>query len=239
MGLPLLSVLPLAGAARVLDLGTGTGALFPTLRSSSPGAVICGVDNSEGMLRIAQTRGGRCLCVMDAQRLALRSASFDAVVLMFILFHVPDPLGGLVEAARVLRPAGWIGLTTWARDPGLPGVAIWNEELERVGAGPDPRDPAVMQHERVGDRQALARLLEEAGFSSTEMWTGSFEHRWDHESLLSLQLGCGMPRRRLERTESEVQQVCVERVRQRIWELPVEELVWRPEVLFSVAKRLA
>ena len=42
-----------------------------------------------------------------------------------------------------------MGIVTWGSDPGLPGVAVWTEELDREGAEPDPRDPSVMQQARM------------------------------------------------------------------------------------------
>jgi SAM-dependent methyltransferase len=186
------------------------------------------------MLQVAQQKGERFLSVMDAQQLGIRTASFDLAVLLFILFHLPNPQAGLAEAARVLRSGGAIGMTTWAEDPALPGMAIWNEELDSAGAGPDPRDPAVMQQRLVGNRETIAHMLEEEGFKPIELWTQRFEHRWDHESLLALQLGCGMARRRISTLDQERKALCIQRVRERLVEIPVHELVWRPEVLFSV-----
>ncbi len=234
MGLPLLSAFRFPDATSVLDLGAGAGALLPYLRTQAPKAVVCGVDYSEGMLQVAQQKGGRFLSVMDAQQLGIRTESFDVAVLMFILFHLPNPQAGLAEAARVLRSGGAIGITTWADDPALPGMVIWNEELDSVGAGPDPRDPAVMQHGLVGNSETMARLLEEVGLKPIELWTQKFEHRWDHEGLLALQLGCGMTRRRIFTLDQERKALCIQRVRKRLVEIPEHELVWRPEVLFSI-----
>ena len=237
MGLPLLGALPLASASSILDLGAGTGALLPHLRARTPNAFVYGVDYSEGMLRVAQQKGERFLCVMDAQQPGIRAASFDAAVLMFILFHLPDPQAGVAGAARVLRPGGVIGMATWADDPALPGIVIWNEELDNAGAGPDPRDPVVMQHGLAGNRETIARILEEEGFTSIQLWTQRFEHRWDHTSLLTLQLGCGMARRRISTLNDERKVLCIQRVRERLMKVSVHELVWRPEVLFAVGNR--
>ena len=236
MGLPLLNALPLRAADRVLDLGTGVGALIPRLRTLAPNAYVLGIDFSEGMLRAGHRLGNGPLSAMDAAHLALRSGSFDVTVLVFMLFHLPDPLPGLLETARVLRNGGSAGLTTWAYEPGLPGAPIWTEELDRVGAGPDPRDPSVRQHELMNTSEKVSSLLQAAGFSSIDIWTERFERHWDHESLLPLQQACSGSGRRLATLAAAKRAECIARVRRRLAKLPAEELVWKPEVLFAIAR---
>jgi SAM-dependent methyltransferase len=236
MGLPLLDALPLRDAKRVLDVGTGVGALIPRLRTLVPNAYILGIDFSEGMLRAGRALGHWPLAAMDAGRLALRSESFDAAVLVFMLFHLPDPLPGLLETARVLRNGGSVGLTTWAYEPGLPGATIWTEELDRLGAAPDPRDPSVRQHELMDTPEKVSGLLEAGGFTSIDIWTKRFERRWNRESLLPLQQSCSGSGRRLATLAPAARAKCIARVRRRIAKLPAEELVWTPEVLFAVAR---
>src|SRR5437016_236068 len=59
MALPLLRALPLNDARHILDVGTGVGALIPDIRAASPKADIVGVDQAEGMLRLAHENGSR------------------------------------------------------------------------------------------------------------------------------------------------------------------------------------
>src|SRR5437764_1452989 len=63
----LLSHLPFSGAAQIIDVGTGAGALLPLIQEASPGATVLGVDNSEGMLRLAKERHPGPLALMDIQ----------------------------------------------------------------------------------------------------------------------------------------------------------------------------
>jgi SAM-dependent methyltransferase len=233
MALPMLDMLPLARARLVLDVGAGTGEHFADLSQRAPEARIVGLDRSAGMLRVAQARGARFLAVMDAQRLAFHDASFDLAVCIFVLFHLPDPVAALRELRRVLRPGAHVGAVTWGEDPGTPGAAIWREALDAAGAAPDPRDPSIMQHSRMNTEPKLASLLEQAGFARIRTQRRCAEHRFTPDSLLTVQLHCGLASRRLPSLAAEEQARCRIQVQRQLRELLPEELVYRPEVIFA------
>jgi SAM-dependent methyltransferase len=236
MALPLFPALPLASAARVLDVGTGTGALWADLQEAAPAAQLLGIDRSIGMLRRGAAPKGR-VAVMDGQQLGLRRDSIDVAVLVFVLFHWPDPVRGLRELLPVLKPGGVLGLTSWGFDPGLPGADIWAEELESAGAAPDPRDPSVMRQALMDTVLKLGDLLVAAGFRPLRLWSQPFVHQWELERLVAVQVGCGLPARRLSSLEPGASTVCESRVRTRMARLTRAELSYRTEVLFGVAAR--
>lgn len=235
MALPLLDRLPFDDAARVLDVGAGVGGLFEHLRRRAPGAYVCGIDRSGGMLRLAAARHGHRFAVMDAQALGIRSSAFDVVTMVFMLFHLPDPSAGLREAARVLDRGGKIGVVTWADEPGLPGAEIWVEELDRAGAGPDARDESVRQHGLVDDPGKVRALLEPAGFTVDTIWTQPFEREWEPALLLNLQSRCGPQGRRLATLAAAERAATTDRVRPRLEALRSDQLTWRCEILYAVA----
>ena len=100
-----LRLLDLQPRDRVLIVEAGTGADLPLIRA---GCSVLATDLTPAMLRAARprVRPGIRLALMDAQRLAVPSSAFDAVVLHLILAVIPDPVRGLQEAARALRPGG-------------------------------------------------------------------------------------------------------------------------------------
>jgi len=55
------------------------------------------------------------LCLMDAQRLAFPDGAFDAIVATFVFCSVPDPVLGLRELGRVVRPGGRVILLEHVR----------------------------------------------------------------------------------------------------------------------------
>ena len=93
---------------RILELGVGTGKSLPYY---PPGREIVGMDISERMLARARRKAERWnipvrLELGDVQRLSYPDASFDVAIATFLFCSVPDPVLGLTEIRRVLKPGG-------------------------------------------------------------------------------------------------------------------------------------
>ncbi|MCR0989320.1 MULTISPECIES: class I SAM-dependent methyltransferase [Streptomyces] len=98
----------------VLDAGCGTGRALPALRAAvgAAGAVL-GADLTEAMLAEAVRAGRReagALLLTDAERLPLRTGTLDAVFAAGMISHLADPVAGVREWARVVRPGGTLAL---------------------------------------------------------------------------------------------------------------------------------
>lgn len=128
----------LAGTGRVLEVGVGTGA---NLEHHPPGAQVTGIDLSPGMLSRAKAKAARLgkgttLQEMDAQALSFPDATFDTVAATYVFCSVPEPVLGLSEARRVLRPAGKLVLLEHVRLPGLLGhIMDWLNPLAVLLSG--------------------------------------------------------------------------------------------------------
>lgn len=152
----------------LLELGCAVGAELKLMLERWPHLKLTGVDLSEAHLGRAErylsheTGAGRVRLVRaDATRLPFPDHSFDAVVTIWLLEHVPDPLAVIREARRVLRPSGRIILTevensTLEFVPEVPELRDWWDCFNRfqISAGGDPF---------IGHR--LENLCREAGFS--------------------------------------------------------------------------
>jgi ubiquinone/menaquinone biosynthesis C-methylase UbiE len=97
----MLSLVTVKG--RVLDNGCGTGMLGEIL--SGKAEMVIGLDISEKMLKYARTRMDKAV-LGDSQQLPFADNTFNLVIGRSILHHLPDPLKGIEEMARVLQDGG-------------------------------------------------------------------------------------------------------------------------------------
>lgn len=100
-------------APRVLEIGGGRSGLASLLY---PEAQIVSLDLEEQLLRDApDARRSQGVCA-DACQLPFADASFDAVTLFDVLEHIPDDHRAAQEALRVVRPGGWLLVSTPRED---------------------------------------------------------------------------------------------------------------------------
>ena len=130
--------LPVLGAtARILDFGSGAGALAGELQRA--GVEAHGVDASKEAIDYGTAHGVRNLLTHKEGKLPYADAYFDCVLAMDVLEHLPEEAPVLTEIKRVLKKNGVLIITVPAY------MFLWGRQDE------------VSQHFR---RYTLGRLIE-------------------------------------------------------------------------------
>lgn len=102
---------------RVVDLGCGTAQLTDDLARRFPGALVIGVDLSDGMLAAARRRLGAAappLLRANVYALPVGDATVDLLTSTISYHWYLEPERALAEIRRVLRPGGRFVLATMA-----------------------------------------------------------------------------------------------------------------------------
>jgi SAM-dependent methyltransferase len=105
-------MLSLKRTDHLLDVGSGDG--FWTARFAKHCAKVTGLEPDERMLALAQTLYHRPSVEYvhgSAESIAYPDRTFDKVVSVSCLEHFEDPLQGLREMARVLKPGGRLAIS--------------------------------------------------------------------------------------------------------------------------------
>lgn len=110
-----------------LDVACGTGALTRALsRRVGPSGRVVGVDFSKQMLEVAAARDVRGAPIefqwADAQDLPFDDDSFDVATIAFGIRNVDDPLKGLRQMGRVVRPGGTVTVLEFGQPRGAVGA---------------------------------------------------------------------------------------------------------------------
>ncbi len=165
---------------RVLDLAGGTGdiAVLAQARVGPNGRVVLS-DINRAMLAAARRRlddagrtGGITLVQANAEALPFADRQFDHVTIAFGLRNVTDRDLALTEMYRVLKPGGRIHVLEFSRvaQPVLArAYEAWSfglmPRLGRWVAGDEDSYRYLAESiRRFPDQQALAKLIESAGF---------------------------------------------------------------------------
>jgi ubiquinone/menaquinone biosynthesis C-methylase UbiE len=102
-----LDLAGLSGDEAVLDVGCGNGSYLWALGQREHRGIVVGMDLSPGMLDAARARTRHPDVLLgDAQVLPFPDDSFDVVLAMHMLYHLPDRAVGIRELRRVLRDDG-------------------------------------------------------------------------------------------------------------------------------------
>jgi len=164
-----------------LDVGCGPGALTAGLVARLGADTVCAVDPSAPFVAANRQRNpGVDVRQASAEQLPFDDHRFDVAVAQLVVHFMADPVAGLGEMRRVVRPAGVVAACVWDHAGGRSPVA----DFWRVAVALDPG--AQTEDDLNGARQGhLAELLSDAGpedvydtVLSAEVTYDSFDDWW-------------------------------------------------------------
>jgi ubiquinone/menaquinone biosynthesis C-methylase UbiE len=181
----------------VLDVCCGTGAsALPAAEAVGPGGSVVAVDLSERLLERgsakAAARGLRNVDfrVGDMTALGFPDGAFDAVVIVFGIFFVPDMEKQVRELLRMTKPGGALAVTTWGPRLWEPMHAVWKASLAE--ACPDLVN-AFNPWDRITTPDAVRALLADGGGAEVQVVAENGRQRLARpEDWWTIALGSGL-----------------------------------------------
>jgi SAM-dependent methyltransferase len=169
-----------------LDVGCGPGALTSGLVAALGVDAVAAVDPSAPFVAANRQRHpGVDVRLASAEQLPFADGRFDAAVAQLVVHFMADPVAGLGEMRRVVRPAGVVAACVWDHAGGRSPVShFW-----RAAVGLDPQTPT--EDNLNGAREGhLALLFGAAGLEDvhdTELTVAvtyaSFDEWWEPYTL--------------------------------------------------------
>jgi SAM-dependent methyltransferase len=188
--------LDLAAGSQVLDVCTGSGAsALPAARRVGPSGCVVAVDLAENLLALAAAKARRSeldnleFRHQDLETLEYPPGSFDAVVIAFGIFFLPDMAGAAARLWQWVKPGGSLAVTTWG--PGFfePVASLFWEVAGELR--PDLYR-AYNPWDALTDPEAVSRLLVGAGAAPPRVEAVAGTHQvTTAEDVWAIVLGTG------------------------------------------------
>lgn len=175
------AMLEMAGVrprSRVLDVAAGAGdQTLDIAERVGPEGYVLATDLSPAILAFAKDNAARAgyanvdTRVADAEALGVDAASFDAAVCRLGLMFLPDPLQGLREMHRALRPGGGVCTMVFSALEKNPCITVLMSTAMKHAGLParDPYQPGGLLS--LGKPGLIDALFKEAGFKDVATTT--------------------------------------------------------------------
>lgn len=154
----------LSAGARVVDVGCGDGQLVWSLIETGAlpaGVTVVGVDLSPVRVKRFMRLTGQPAILADGEKLeGVTDASVDLCISTMVMEHVPNDASYAATLARIVKPGGWLFLTTVLRKPGA-----WY--FRKAPDGRRVLDPTHVRE--YSDVASVRQPLEAAGFRVEEL----------------------------------------------------------------------
>ena len=163
----MLQMAQLQPGEKLIDIACGTGLVtFRAAEILGPDGFILATDISDGMIKkgteLAEQKNYRNIRFerMDAEELMVPDQEYDGALCALGLMYFPDPVKGLKEMYRVLKPGGRAAAAVWGQRDNCGWSAVFEIVDKRVSSEVCP------MFFNLGNRDMLKRSFEAAGFSN-------------------------------------------------------------------------
>jgi SAM-dependent methyltransferase len=150
---------------RVLDVGSGPGALAERLAERVGSELVSAADPSESCVAACAERvPGANVRQAEAERLPWEDGAFDAALAQLVVNFMSDPDAGVAEMRRVVRPGGIVGACTWDYGDGMQMLRVFWDATRAL----DPDAPDEGRAMRFRSSEELEELWRRVGFDDVE-----------------------------------------------------------------------
>ena len=171
---------------RVLDVGSGPGALTTELVARLGAGSVSAVDPSEPFVAAAKERHpGVDVQRGAAEQLPFEDGVFDAALAQLVVHFMADPVAGLREMGRVTRERGVVAACVWDHGGGQGPLSLFWEAARELD--PEAQDESKLAGSGEGH---LTELFQAAGLDEVEeavlpvsVEHPSFEEWWEPYTL--------------------------------------------------------
>ena len=161
-----LDWLAAASDLKWIDVGCGNGAFTELLVERCAPLEVQGIDPSEGQLAFARTRPAARIAKFsrgDAMALPFPTDAFDVATMALVIPFVPEPIKGVAEMTRVVRPGGMVATYIWDMLGG--GFPLDPIRIEMSAMGLTVLNPPRLEASRI---EVLRELWTRAGLDAVE-----------------------------------------------------------------------
>jgi len=161
-----LDWLAAASDLKWIDVGCGNGAFTELLVERCAPTLVNGIDPSEAQLNFARKRLAARQAKFDlgdAMALPFPADEFDVATMALVIPFVPEPIKGVAEMTRVVRPGGMVTTYIWDMLGG--GFPLDPIRIEMRAMGLTVVNPPSLEASRI---EVLRELWTRAGLSEVE-----------------------------------------------------------------------
>ncbi|MDX1252902.1 MAG: class I SAM-dependent methyltransferase [Gammaproteobacteria bacterium] len=162
---------PIVKDMRIIEFGSGTGAILREVAQMAPNVEAIGIDREAAQISTAKQLAAEQgltnirFIESDIMNLEWKEALCDAAYCRYVLEHVPDPILVVKKMSQTIRPGGWVCAYEWINSastifPACPTAA-------KVWSGIYQYQNSIGGCSAIADR--LADIFIKAGFNDHEI----------------------------------------------------------------------